>query len=431
MDTNYPRAPERPLHLLAFSRAALAARLQREALPTHNPLRTDCMKTKHVIAAAAPLALLFFTTTAARPAQKPGAVRVVPNGQSASGVPGQKGATYYALERQSTRVTTEFTDGNVAIAERSLDGDLITNLRTAAGADINRVRVNRKGGGAEDAVQYIRPGADAIQAAVDTGSNAPATLDWLNRQSHHFYEDNVTSPSNLRWQNGAIRKAGAGGDDDQATEARTVKTIETVWANGLSAKTRRVRLKAGDQFDGKPVTGEVLVTHVLRNGLDVGVANYFVTDRIYSWKMPGVSEGLITNDHLTPRYGGWMFTPDMIWMNLQALAFYEWGRAKAQSPAIARASACTPKPTLLQRLTNLVSPVVHAAPDDPGCDDLHWLDGTTLRYCCDVHDFCYAKNGCTSTSWWEVWSSWKCDRCNMEAVWCFAGGGTGHGPRVY
>ena len=389
------------------------------------------MNRKLFLAAAVPLALLLFTTTTARTAQKQDAVRVVPNGQSAAGTPGQKGATYYALERQSTRVTTEFVDGNVATAERSLDGDLLTNLRTAAGLDINRVRVNRKGGGAEDAVQYIRPGADPIQAVIDSTAGAAATLDWLNRQSHHFYQDNVTSPSNLRWQNGAIRRSGAAADDDQATEAATVKSIETVWANGLSARTRRVRLKAGDRFDGQPVSGDVLVTHVLNGGVDVGVANYFVNERIFSWSMPGVTEGLITNAHLTPRYGGWLFKPDMIWMNLQALGFYEWARSKPA--AHTRASACVVKPTLLQRLSNLISPTVHAAgaPDEPGCDDLHWLDGSVYRYCCDIHDACYAKYGCDSTSWWEFWSSWRCDRCNAEAVWYFAGGGTGHGPRVY
>jgi len=384
------------------------------------------MKTKHFLVAAVPLALLLLNTATARTAQTTDAIRVVPNGQSAAGTPGQKGATYYSLERQSSRVTTEFLDGNVAVAERSLDGDIVTNLRTADGRDINRVRVNRKGGTAEDAVQYIRPGADAIQAAVDAGNNNPSTLDWLNRQSHHFYEDNVTSPSDLRWRNGAIRKGGAAltENDDQITEAQTVKTIETEWPNGLSAKTRRVHLKAGDQFDGKPVSGDVLITNLSLNGESVGVANYFVNDRIYAWKMPGVSEGLIANSHLVQRYGGWVFKPDMIWMNLQALGFYEWGRKRTP----ARASACVVKPTVLQRLAGFFSPVVHAAPDEPGCDDLHWLDGTMYRYCCDVHDFCYAKNGCSSSSWWEFWSSWKCDKCNAEAVWCFSGGGTGHGP---
>lgn len=387
------------------------------------------MKTKHYLIAAVPLALLLFNTTTARTAQKSDAVRIVPNGQSASGTPGQKGATYYALERQSARVTTEFLDGNVAIAERGLDGDITTHLRTAFGLEINRVRVNRKGGGAGDAVQYIRPDTDPIQAVVDSDEETPPTLDWLNRQSHNFYRDNVTTGANLRWRNGSIRKAGAANDDNVADEAQTVRTIETVWANGLSAKTRRVRLKAGDQFDGKPVSGDALVTTISKNGESVGVANYFVNERIYSWKMPGVSEGLITNTHLTPRYGGWLFKPDMIWMNLQALGFYEWGRTRSKTPM--QASACATKPTLMQRVANFVSPAVHAAPkDDPGCDDLHWLDGSTFRFCCDIHDLCYEKYGCTSSSWWKVWTSWNCDKCNMNAVWCFAGGGTGHGPHI-
>lgn len=387
------------------------------------------MKTKHFLVAAVPLALLLFTTTA-RTAQKPDGVRLVPSGQSAAGTPGKKGATYYALERRSARVTTEFLDGNIAVAERSLDDDITTNLRTSFGVDINRVRVNRKGGGAEDSVQYIRPGNESIQAVVD-GGDTPPTLDWLNRQSHHFYEDSVTSPNNLRWQNGSIRRNGAGADDDAMTEAQTVRTIETEWSNGLSAKTRRVHLKPGDQFDGKSVSGDVLVTTVSKNGARVGVANYFVNERIYAWKMPGVAEGLISTAHLTPRYGGWLFTPDMTWMNLQALGFYEWGLAKPAATTRA-ASACVVKPTLLQRLANLVSPAVHAAgvKDDPGCDDLHWLDGSTFRNCCDIHDLCYEKYGCTSSSWWRVWTSWNCDRCNGSAVWCFAGGGSGHGPYI-
>ncbi|TAK11051.1 MAG: hypothetical protein EPO35_12745 [Acidobacteria bacterium] len=376
------------------------------------------MKRRNLLLVAAAMALLVFGSTSARTAQKSDAVRVVPNGRSAAGTPGRKGATYFALERQATRVTTEFLDGNTAIAERSLDGDIVTNLRSAAGLDINRVRVNRKGGGADDAVQYIRPGADAIQAVLDP--SAQPTLDWSNRQSYRFYQDNVTSAANLRWRDGSIR--GNGGAATEDDEAETVKAIETEWANGLSAKTRRVRLKPGDQFDGKAVTGDVLVTTVQLRGANVGVANYFVNERIYAWKMPGVTEGLIANSHLLPRYGGWLFKPDMVWMNLQALAFYEWRRS---APAT-RAAAPAAKPGLLARLVNLVAPPVYA--NDEGCDGLHWLDGTVYRFCCDIHDLCYEKYGCSSSSWWQVWTSWRCDRCNAEAVWCFAGGGTGHGP---
>ncbi len=411
------------------------------------------MKSKYLFTAAVPLALLLFNTASARTAQKSDAVRIMPSGQSAAGTPGQKGATYYALERRSVRVTTEFLDGNVAVAERGIDDDITASLRTPFGLDLNRVRVNRRGGGSEDAVHYARPGAETIQAQGEAGAANPPTLDWLNRQSHHFYQDNVTSAASLRWQSGSIRKNGASGEDDGASEAQTVKTIETVWANGLTAKTRRMRLKAGDQFDGKPVSGDVLITTVLKDGARVGAANYFVSDRIYAWKMPGVSEGLITNAQLTPRYGGWLFKPDMIWMNLQALGFYEWGRTRpgasiSGSPSASSSSSgaasgaasgssskagsvcAAAKPSLLQRLVSFVSTPVYAAPapNEVGCDDLHWLDGTTYRFCCDIHDMCYEKYGCNASTWWRVWTSWNCNRCNGEVVWCFAGGGSGKGP---
>ena len=174
------------------------------------------------------------------------------------------------------------------------------------------------------------------------------------------------------------------------------------------------------------MTGDVLVTTVRLRGANVGVANYFINERIYAWKMPGVTEGLIANSHLTPRYGGWLFKPDMVWMNLQALGFYEWSRSK---PAATHTAACAAKPTLVERLANFISPtVLAAAPNDEGCDGLHWLDGSVYRFCCDIHDLCYEKYGCSASSWWQVWTSWRCDRCNAEAVWCFAGGGTGHGP---
>jgi hypothetical protein len=390
------------------------------------------MKSKYLFIAAVPLALLLFNSVSARTAQKPDAVRISPSGQSAAGTPGQKGATYYALERRSIRVTTEFLDGNIAVAERSIDDDIAANLKTPLGVDLNRVKVNRRGGGAEDTVQYSRPGAELIEAQAESGAANPPTLDWLNRQSHHFYQDNVTSAASLRWQNGSIRKNGASTEDDAASEAQTVQSVETVWSNGLVAKTRRQRLKAGDQFYGQPVSGDVLVTTISKDGIRVGTANYLVTDRIYTWKMPGVSEGLITNAHLTPRYGGWLFKPDMIWMNLQALGSYEWGRARAASSSTAvskTASACAaPKPSLAQRLASLLSTPVYAAPapNEEGCDDLHWLDGTMYRFCCDIHDLCYEKYGCTSRSWWRL--SWNCTRCNGEVVWCFAGGGTGKGP---
>ena len=78
--------------------------------------------------------------------------------------------------------------------------------------------------------------------------------------------------------------------------------------------------------------------------------------------------------------------------------------------------AKTPVRPWLARLADAIVPTVHA--NEPGCDGFHWLDYTIFRPCCDLHDRCYAKYGCTWHTWWEVWSSWRCDACNIGFAFC-------------
>ena len=79
-------------------------------------------------------------------------------------------------------------------------------------------------------------------------------------------------------------------------------------------------------------------------------------------------------------------------------------------------AATAAAPPLLRRLVDAVAPTLHA--NEPGCDGLHWLDGSIFRPCCDIHDRCYEKNGCTWKSWWEWWSGWKCVGCNAGLTLC-------------
>ena len=55
--------------------------------------------------------------------------------------------------------------------------------------------------------------------------------------------------------------------------------------------------------------GDILVTKLMRDGVEVGLANYLTYERIFAWTIPGMTEGLINNDHLKTRYAGWPFTP--------------------------------------------------------------------------------------------------------------------------
>jgi hypothetical protein len=379
-------------------------------------MKTTSRQRLWVAAAAATVGLASWrlTLVAGPQPQSSTAVRTVPNGRPAGGNPGEKGATYYALENQTNRFTTVYTDGTKAVAERGLDGDIVTSLNGKDGSDINRVRIDRVDG-VNDVVQYIRPSAAAQQVLLD--GHARPTLDWLNRQSRRFHQDHAESIAGFQWRDGLMRRAGPQDKDDD----RDVRSVETQWANGLSAQTTRVAAVRGQKFDGHPVQGDVLVTRLMRDGLQLGIANYFTYERIYAWNLPGVTEGLVANEHLKARHGGWPFTPDMVWLNLQTIALYHWKSAIDQRGFVARCELPSPGRTLLQRF----APTLSA---DEGCDGLHWLDGSVLRYCCDVHDACYEKYGCSASSWWRWWSSWQCGYCNSGAVFCFASGGTGHGP---
>src|SRR6185437_2064928 len=106
------------------------------------------------------------------------------------------------------------------------------------------------------------------------------------------------------------------------------------------------------------------------------------------------------------------------WASVQGFAFEHFHQEIAAHGFVARAGE---RPTLPARLASFFAPALAA--NEPGCDDLHWLDGTVFRYCCDMHDQCYETDGCTAGSWWQWWKSWSCDNCNMTVIVCFFDGG--------
>ena len=159
-----------------------------------------------------------------------------------------------------------------------------------------------------------------------------------------------------------------------------------------------------------------MISELSQYGAPVGTGVYFEKDRVFAYTVPGFTAGavVIGADELKANYGGWPFTPDTTWLNLQVIATYHFKTLLAKQGSVS-ARTCEPsKPGLLARL---FSPTVYA--NEAGCDDLHWLDGSILRDCCDDHDRCYAKSGCDSNTWWQWWRSWSCDRCNMVVVGCF------------
>jgi hypothetical protein len=180
-----------------------------------------------------------------------------------------------------------------------------------------------------------------------------------------------------------------------------VDRMETEYESGFVAVTTHAL------SNGEPVQ----FTRLFQSGVDVGRIGWYPRSKKLLWRFPGLTTGMITEQVLDHEPGGkWPFQPDMAWGNVQAIAFFRMHTAMKEQAALARQGSLT-------RLANFFVPTVNA--NEPGCDNLHWLDTSIVRPCCDIHDRCYAKNGCTAQTWWQFWSSWKCDFCNMSVIWCF------------
>lgn len=319
--------------------------------------------------------------------------------------PGDRGATYYWLEGLANRVTVTFPDA-VAVSERGADGALRTRLTDPALNDLATFDVSRIGSGT--AVLDYRQSEEAPMLAARPADVHP-TLAWSGRQAYRLWKDARTGrASALEWRDGLMRRTGArphGLDDD------TVK-IRTEWPDGLSATVSKSAGVRQNVLTGRSITGHRITSRFTRGGTAVGAISWFPEEQVLAWDFPGVTQGYLTPDRLK-KIGGWTFTPDMAWASVQGFAFQHFHNQIAARGFVGRN-----EPQWPQRLLTFFVPALSA--NEAGCDGLHWLDGTVFRYCCDVHDWCYEKFGCTASSWWQWWKSWSCDSCNMSAVFCFA-----------
>ena len=333
-------------------------------------------------------------------------VQIVPAGHRQVGNPGAKGATYYALEAQTTRLTTRFRDGHVAVTERGLIGDVSTTVRDAGGNERARLRLNRIDA-AHDMLRYEPTAGTSFQALSDPNAVTP-TLDWATRQAYGLTKDGT---DNLVWDDGAMRPKNAA----RRNADNDVDEVETVWANGLVATLSRQKYSRREIAPGRVVQGPVMVTELTLHGANVGTGAWFEQDQVFAYGLPGLMTGLVVigPENVKAEYGGWPFKPDTTWLNLQIIAAHHFKTLLATQGTVAR----TCEPPQPSRLAQFFMPTLYA--NDPGCDDFHWLDGSVVRDCCDDHDRCYSKSGCDSSTWWQWWKSWTCDRCNIAVVGCF------------
>ena len=127
--------------------------------------------------------------------------------------------------------------------------------------------------------------------------------------------------------------------------AATFCELRTEWANGMTARTIRKPAQNRDLIAGRKLQGEVFVSHLHQDGVEIGIVNWFPDNQVLIWDLPGLTKGYIAPEHLKD-YGGWPFAPDMAWMNLQVSAFHHYKTEldaerfrRAERPRMARAGA--------------------------------------------------------------------------------------------
>jgi hypothetical protein len=320
--------------------------------------------------------------------------------------PPDRGATYEWLESQATRVTIRFP-GIVAITERAADGEVRTRLTDVVGNDLAFLNVRRIDA-TNDEIAFRS--VDATEIRTTERLRSRPTLDWAGRQAYSFWKDRGAGASRLVWQAGMLRPRGGRLRDID----REIDELRSEWTGGLAATTVKTAAPPGVKA-GASALGNAWLSRLRKDNADVGYTRWNVEQRVLDWSYPGLTEGYLDAARLAP-VGGWTFTPDMAWTNVQSFAFHHFHSLVAAHGFVARRQQ-----GWKEKVLGLVMPVVAA--NEPGCDGLHWLDRTVFRPCCDSHDRCYAKYGCSSRSWWRWWSSWSCSSCNAGAVFCFASGG--------
>lgn len=336
------------------------------------------------------------------------------------------GATYRALDAQTVQVTTQFQQA-VATTERTPNGNLTTTLHSLHGDLLGSLVVPSAG-----SISFTSPDLASGVASIEAPDFVPST-DWANLQVMSLWRDLrsishrqgiAPDATQLAWDGPFVRpwqssplsgsQSGAHGNMLEREALSVTSVYETTLGVEIVAISVRelsptlATNRSGETFHGT-FTTEV---HNQVTGERLGIMRWFEEPRVFTWSFPGLTEGWADPARQQQAFP---FEPDLAWGNVQALAFWQAHSEQALVPSQIATKALALK-------------------DTEGCDGLHWLDDTVYRPCCDDHDRCYEKNGCTASSWWLVGTSWSCIRCNLEVVWCFIstffggpGGGGGGG----
>jgi hypothetical protein len=369
------------------------------------------------------------------------------------------GATFHALEARARRITLTFPD--VTVDVRRVEGNGMEGvLRDRRGTEGGRLQVPA----GTRRVLWHRGDANTAVQEFALPEQATVGLDWVAHQLHTLHGDDRRAGEAQRadvaqdegtWD-GYVRRnrrAAARGPSAGQLAAR-LEAVETVFDDVVvrASLDRHERRPTGKRVDYSRFTATITDA---RTGSARGFVRWFDTAQVLTWKIEGGSQGVIMPDRLPE---GWTFTPTMPWATVQAYQFATqathtlepsepfggglarmFARPAASGPLAQLARVLAPVPSAAVAAAGVlgnaaVSDVLRmprglglpwrvgaaARVNEPGCDNLHWLDGSIFRVCCDAHDRCYQTEGCGASSWWWPFSgTWSCQRCNIGAVYCF------------
>ena len=402
------------------------------------------------------------------------------------------GTTFDAISSRAIEVTTTFRDA-LATTRKQPDGQLETTLLDLKGKRLVVLKRDPQKPWADVAAAGSR-----WQHRVTLDKDTVYAMDWNNAQAWLLWRDFKVSRNDLGASSipplvleGNLLRLKSVRDDEKRAKNQLDVDNETMAVETVYPQYRALATRKEDRKNLRP--GGVYATFTSRlqaaDGTTLGYIRFFAKERIVSWTFTSGERGLAREERVQ---GGFKFTPNMAWANVQAVRFHENPPEKPLTPALAATiSSCAAgipplkpvtvepgratKASIGQRLRSLLSGVRFlpslatgprttspwfgrtrsmltagsaaertdaleaGAAQQPcdgvsdGCTGLHWLDGSIFRPCCDRHDICFEKGcpdsaACTWWSWIKFWDRWECTACNIAAVVCFVTGNGGGGP---
>ena len=300
------------------------------------------------------------------------------------------GTRYHLIDKEVESVTTRFESVEVTTS-RLADGRIETRFRTADGQAIGRPLISQP-----EQVRLVAQEANAagVRNVIEVDLQP---LDAVNADRYLAWKAGRLGARRL-FADMPKELIGTEGPAEMGDAARDVRSV-TTRTRALEAFSRHGN---GAIVEGRE---QPSFTSVLRIGNEIlAVLAWYEEAQTLVYQAHWSPEARYLTAEQFPEKR-WPFRPNMAWANLQLISYAK--SEESRGALVLGEKAPDGRPFRL------------AVQNSPGCDGLHWLDGTMMRECCDIHDACYAKEDpdCTYTSWWFQ-GSWSCVQCNIQVILC-------------